>query len=103
MRRSLRRATLTLVVAAVLLALASPAVAASREEPAPAASLARPHALAELQAWLGQWLDLSPIQSLSAPGGHSADPDGEPALSANPDDGGGTATTEGGHSADPNG
>lgn len=54
----------------------------------------------ELVRRLGGWFDESPIQSVSAPGGHSMDPDGSPSPDA---DGGGTVTTQGGGTMDPNG
>ncbi len=54
----------------------------------------------ELVRRIGGWLDESPIRSVSAPGGHSMDPDGAPS----PDlEGGGTVTTEGGPTMDPDG
>jgi hypothetical protein len=101
MRKSLRQAASALLAAAVLVALAAPAVAAPHEEPARAGSVRSPGVFAELLAWLGSWVDLTPVQSHHAPNGHALDPNGQPA--SPPPESGGAVTTEGGHAVDLNG
>lgn len=101
MRKSLRQAASALLVAAVVLALASPAIADPRDEAATGPSLVRTLGFAELLAWLGSWVDLTPLQSHTAPNGHALDPDGQP--SSPPPESGGTFTTQGGHALDPDG
>lgn len=94
-----RRATACLVCVA-LLTLATPAAAMPRGDASPSFALAPTQLVEDLVTWFGEWLDESPLQSLSARGGHTVDPDGSPS----PDPGtGGTVTTQGGHAVDPNG
>jgi len=94
-----RRATACLVCVA-LLTLTTPAAAMPRGDASPGFALAPVQLVEDLVAWLAGWLDESPLQSLSARGGHTIDPDGSP--SPAPGDGG-TVTTQGGHAVDPDG
>lgn len=103
MRKSLRQVASALLVAAVLIVLAAPAVAAPRTEPTRAASFKSPGSFAELLTWLGPWLGLDAVQSLTAPGAHTMDPNGAPASSGDTEIAGGDATTEGRHTIDPDG
>jgi hypothetical protein len=102
MRKSLRQVASALLVAAVLIVLAAPAVAAPRTEPALAASFESPGFFAELLAWLGPWLGLDPVQSLRSPAGQSVDLDGAASPSGDTESPG-DATTEGRHTIDPDG
>lgn len=77
----LRRTGFVLLTAALLLILASPALAAPHTESVVTPALTPAHALSELLAWLGSWLDPDPVRNLAAPGGQSVDPDGQPAPS----------------------
>lgn len=85
MTRSLRRRTSALLVAAALLAglagltLAAPATAAPPEDPAGVWAPKSSVFFAKLLAWLEQWSDEDRLQSISGAGGHSMDPNGEPA------------------------
>jgi hypothetical protein len=99
MHENLRRAASALVIAAVLLITASPALAAPREESATAPAFVSTHGFAGLLAWLGSWFDPSPVESYTAPGGHTMDPNGQPTAL----EGGPPATPDGGHSMDPDG
>lgn len=101
MHKSLRRAASAFLIAAVLLILASPALAAPRHESAPAPVFISSHGFAELLAWLGSWLSPVPVENHTAAGGPTMDPDGQPAA-LHPEDGS-PSTADGGPTMDPNG
>jgi len=94
-----RRATACLVCVA-LLTLATPAAAMPRGDASSSFALAPVQLVEDLVAWLAGWLGETPLQSLSARGGHAIDPDAPP--SPDPGDGG-TVSTQGGGAIDPDG
>jgi hypothetical protein len=103
MRKSLRQAISALLVVAVVLALASPAIAAPRAEPAGAASLASLPSFGELLTWMGQWLQPISPDRVSAASGHAVDLVGTPTSTDSVDDPGGSVMPESHGTMDPNG
>jgi hypothetical protein len=100
MNQRVRRMVTACVAVVALLALPAAATAAPAGESLHGLAWNPVQLVHEMVSWLGGWLDESPIQSVSAPGGHSMDPNGSPS----PDPGaGGTVTTQGGHTMDPDG
>lgn len=103
MRRSIRQVASALLVAVVLLALASPAAAAPREEPARSLALLGPRVVSELLAWVGQWFGDSQLESVSAAAGGGMDPNGSAGSTEAEDDPGDSTTPQASHGMDPNG
>lgn len=103
MRRSLRQAASALLVAAVLVALASPAMATERKMPARSPALTGPQVFAELLAWVGQWLEGVSPESTSAASAHGMDPDGSLGTTETDDDPSGSTTPQASHGMDPDG
>jgi len=100
MDKRLRRMAIACVVALALLALATPATAAPARGTSASFALIPMQLLDEVMSWLDGWLDEPPLQSISARGGHTMDPDGSPSSDLGD---GGTVTTQGGAAMDPDG
>lgn len=102
MEKHLRRTMLACLVAAVILATASPVLALPRG-PAPGPSTwSVSHLVDQVAAWVEGWFGVGPpspgLESLPAPGGALIDPDGTAGASAptSPDSTtSGTGTSEG--------
>jgi hypothetical protein len=102
MRKSLRQAASALLVAAMVLALASPVVAAPRAEPTGPTSVASLPSFGELMAWVGQWLQPLSPDRISAASGRGMDPNGT-STSIESDSPTDSVTPESGRGMDPNG
>lgn len=104
MRRSARWTGAVLALAAAAwLAVASPVMAAPRQEPAGLALQRSPRIFAELLASLGQWFEGFLLQNISSASGDGVVPEdspGSPGAGGGP---GGSITPQGGHELDPNG
>lgn len=101
MNERFRRAASALLLATALIVGGSPVLASPHDESATAPDLARAHGFAEILSWFVSWLHPTPVQSHAASGGHTIDPNGQPAA-PDPEGGSGFAP-EGGGTMDPDG